>query len=266
MEIFWRLVLGHLIADFTLQTNYIAAWKRRNAWGLVVHCAIHPVMYAILLWKYLPQVWVRVGPVDISGALCLVVIFVTHFIEDEWRIWSVLKKGAPDNTFFYFWDQIIHYAVIFALSPVVDGATTKLPFLYYPPISGALPLAQAGGLSAVERFFTITRPEPWVFVAILFAVVTHFTTVTIYFLEKDMFGAEFPEVHEKYISMAERVIVMLCFLLPGHWWAVVLAFWLVRGILYKVQKFYDISWISVILGNATAIVCGLLSRHFLYHL
>ena len=53
MEIFWRLVLGHLIGDFTLQTNYIAAWKRRSVLGMVVHCGIHPVIYAVFLWKVL---------------------------------------------------------------------------------------------------------------------------------------------------------------------------------------------------------------------
>jgi hypothetical protein len=265
MEIFWRLVLGHLISDFTLQTNYIAAWKRRSFWGLLVHCAIHPILYAVLTWKYLNQVWIQLGPIELTGTACLVIIFVTHFIEDEWRIWSVLKRGSPDNTFFYFWDQIIHYAVLFAMSPVVEGATTKLQFLRYPSIVGVLPLDQAASLGWIERFSTLVRPEPWVWIAILFAVVTHFTTVTIYFLEKDMFGAEFPEVHEKYISMAERVVVMTCFLLPGLWWLAVLAFWLGRAVLYKFQKLYDISWISVIIGNLTAVACGLLARYFLYH-
>src|SRR4051812_23751632 len=115
MEIFWRLVLGHIIADFTLQTNFIAAWKRRSLRGLVVHCAIHPILYSILLWKYLDQVWIQIGSVPLTGCACVLIVFVAHYIEDHWRIWSVLKKGSPDNTFFYALDQVVHYLVIFAV-------------------------------------------------------------------------------------------------------------------------------------------------------
>lgn len=263
MEIFWRLVLGHLIADFTLQTNYIAAWKRRNIWGLLVHCGTHPIVYSLLLWSYLGQVWLKVGPIELTGCTCIFLVFFTHFIEDEWRIWSVLKKGSPDNTIFYLWDQAIHYAVLFAFSPVIDGFTGKFGWFEYPVIQGVVSASVASGMGMIERFFTIVRSEVWVPVGILLAVVTHFTTVTIYFLEKDLFGLDFPSDQEKYISMAERLVVTACFLLPGFWWVTVLAVWLLRTILYKTCHICNFTWINIILGNVTAILCGLLIRCFL---
>jgi hypothetical protein len=264
MEIFWRLVLGHLIADFTLQTNYIAAWKRRNLFGLAVHCATHPFIYAILLWRYLDQVWVQVAGLNLTGWTCLFLIFATHFIEDEWRIWSVLKKGAPDNTFFYIWDQIIHYAVLFAFAPVVEGHSGKFGFIDYPTLQGVVPAVLAEGFSWWDRFTTVVRPEPWVFVAILLSLVTHFTTVTIYFLEKDLYGTEFPEVREKYVGMAERLVIFACFLLPGLWWISVVGIWVLRAVLYKTRKIENATWINLLVGNLAAVACGLLSRMFFY--
>ena len=50
MLIFWRLVLAHFIADFTLQTNKVAQWKRVSQLGMVVHVLCHPVMYVLMCW------------------------------------------------------------------------------------------------------------------------------------------------------------------------------------------------------------------------
>ncbi len=264
MEIFWRLLLGHIIADFTLQTNFIAGWKRRSKWGLFVHCAIHPIIYSLLLWQYLSLVWIRIGSLELTGCTCVFLVFVTHVIEDEWRIWSVLKQGAPDDTFFYVWDQLIHYAIIFAFSPVVDGMQGKFGLFYYPPIPGVVSHWEGMGLGLGEAFRTISKNETWVFVALLFAAVTHFTTVTIYFIEKDLFGVPFPSTREKYISMLERLAVTVCFLLPGIWWAAVAGVWIIRSILYKLYRWGDFSWIHILLGNGIAILCGIIIRNLVY--
>lgn len=264
MEIFWRLVLGHLIGDFTLQTNYIAAWKRTSLWGLWVHCAIHPLLYSVLLWRYMDQVWIQVGPIPLYGWLCVLIVFMGHFIEDLWRIWSVTKKGEPDNIMFYVFDQLVHYMIIFAVSPVVDGHQGKYGMINYPVISGVMSASMAYGMTAWDRFTTIVRPENWVFIGILFAVVTHFTTVTIYFIEKDFFGMPFPSDREKYIGIAERVIVMSCFLLPGYWWAAVVGLWLLRTVIYKFKNLVNFSWLNLLVSHSTAVLCGVFARILFY--
>ena len=264
MEIFWRLVLGHLIGDFTLQTNKIAAWKRDNIWGMLLHCGIHPIVYSLLLWNYMGQVWVVVGPIALTGWVCVTIIFLAHFIEDQWRVWSVVKKDTADNTFFYIWDQFIHYAVLFTMSPAVFGATSKFRILTYPPLEGVVSIAEAQNMGIWERFMTVTTPEPWMFVAIFFVVVTHFTTVSIFFVEKDLFGKDFPNDREKYLGMFERLALAACFLLPGKLWVVTALGWILFISVLKTKNFSGHSWMNFAMGNFAAVFCGFASRHFFY--
>ena len=42
-----------------------------------------------------------------------------HFLEDQWRVFTIFKYKTPDNTLYFVWDQIIHYAIIFAVVAVV---------------------------------------------------------------------------------------------------------------------------------------------------
>ena len=266
MEIFWRLVLGHLIGDFTLQTNHIAAWKRRSVPGMLVHCGIHPVIYSMLLWNYMGQVWVQLGRLSLTGWACVTIMFVAHFAEDQWRVWSVLKRSTPDNTFFYIWDQGVHYVVLFAMAPSIEGAAGKYGLVSYPAIAGVMH-AGAGdpmSLSLWQRFLTVTQPEIWVFAAILFVLLTHFTTVSVYFIEKDYFGKDFPGDSEKYIGMAERLAVAACFLLPGLWWLGLVSAWIVFALALKFRGSSRHSWTSILLGNSAAVLCGALSRLIFY--
>ena len=50
LTIFWRLVLAHLLADFSLQTNRLAAWKRQSPLGTLVHSVIFGMCAAVLCW------------------------------------------------------------------------------------------------------------------------------------------------------------------------------------------------------------------------
>ena len=136
--------------------------------------------------------------------------------------------------------------------------------MIYPSLTGVIPYAESLNMGLVERFFTITRPENWVLIGILFVIVTHFTTVSIYFIDKDFFGGDFPAADEKYISMAERLVVTGCFLLPGVWWIGLIVVWLGWVVVSKIRKVYDFSWASIIIGNVTAIFCGILIRNIFY--
>jgi hypothetical protein len=227
MEIFWRLLFGHLLADFTCQTNYVAAWKRRSFWGLVVHVTTHPLFYIALTWPYLNETWVKVAGFPLNGWACLAVIYVTHFLEDEWRIWSVMRHGAPDNLLFYLWDQVIHVVIIFAVSP----------------LSGPL-------IASV-----------WPVLGCLLVVVTHFATVTVYFVEKDFFGRTFPEAAEKYGGMLQRLALFACLLLPGAW---ALSAALVLALQRAVPRWFPAAALSrtgFVLGNGFAVAGGLLGRY-----
>ena len=52
MDIFWRLMFGHLLADFTFQTNFINRWKRTSFYGLLFHCLMHPFFMSLFILPF----------------------------------------------------------------------------------------------------------------------------------------------------------------------------------------------------------------------
>lgn len=231
MEIFCRLLFGHLLADFTFQTNFIADWKRRSKAGLLVHVGIHPLCYLVLLWPFLTDVWTRPLGLPLYGWLSIVIATLLHYVEDAFRV-SRIAKGWTDNTLFYFWDQAIHIVILFLLSPWRSQSLLT----------------------------------SWPILGVLFVTVTHFATVTIWFVEKDIYGRNYPETEEKYISILQRLVVWLAFFLPHPWWLFVLLFVMVSFGRHVWTRRVDFSWTSVVMGNALAVVCGLASRFALgYH-
>src|ERR1700679_2768135 len=111
MLIFWRLVLAHFIADFTLQTNKVAQWKRVSRWGMVVHVLCHPLMYLLFCWNYLSWPWVHLHGLTLNGWTCVALIVLLHWIEDEARVWCI-RHGTPDDTAFLLWDQVLLFGVL----------------------------------------------------------------------------------------------------------------------------------------------------------
>lgn len=231
MEIFARLLFGHLLADFTFQTNHIAEWKRRSMRGLLVHVFIHPVCYLVLTWPFLGDAWVSYFGVNLNGWVCVAIATVIHFVEDWVRV-SLIGKGWTDNTLFYVWDQAVHLVALWFLCPISSQPLQNL----------------------------------WPILGSLFVVVTHFATVTVWFIEKDIYGREYPETEEKYISILQRLTVWLAFFLPHPWWLVVSLFVIVSFARHVWTRRVDFSWSSVLMGNVIAVVCGFVTRFSLgYH-
>ncbi|MDE2489451.1 MAG: DUF3307 domain-containing protein [Elusimicrobia bacterium] len=237
MEIFWRLMFGHLLADFTFQTNFINRWKRTSFAGLLVHCLMHPLFYVALCWPFLRETWVSNAFFRLNGWECIGLVFLTHLLEDWWRVYTIHKYGMPDNTVFFVWDQVIHYSVIFAVVPLAAASAARAGFF----------------------------PEKWPILGCLFVLVTHATTVLIYFLEKDMHGAEYPGFDEKHLAMAERLVLALCFLLPSAAGAaVVAALWLGVMSFLRRRRLFDLTAFTFYMGAALAVLCGLAARVVYY--
>lgn len=235
MLIFWRLLLGHFLADFTFQTDFVNRWKRSSIWGMLFHCAAHPACCALLTLPYLGDVWVDFSIFQLKGWVCILVVFVTHFIEDQWRVFTIFKYRTPDNTLYFFWDQFIHYAVIFAVIPE--------------------------GFKAANPVFI---PEKWPFLGCLFVIVTHATTVLIYFVEKDLRNKIFPDLQEKVFTMAERLVLGLCFLVPTNAFLLLVLGWLSVMHYVRSRRMLDLSWFSFYLGGTAAIICGIAARLVYY--
>jgi hypothetical protein len=237
VDILWRLVFGHLLADFTFQTNYINTWKRERMAGLLTHCGMHPLFYIALCWPFLGEHWVDSPRLALTGWTCLAVVFLAHFLEDWWRIYAIRRYAMPDNTAFFAWDQVIHYSFLFMVAPIA---------------------ARAGVASG---WF----PEKWPVLGCLFVLVTHACTVVIYFVEKDLYGAAYPGDDEKYLAMAERLVLALCFLFPSKGGAVALAAaWLGVMLFLRRHRLFDLSGFSFYVGTAIACSCGFAARALYY--
>lgn len=233
MEIFWRLLLSHLLADFTLQFSFVNRLKRRSVGGMLLHCATHFAVSAALTWGSLGDIWFSAGGVAVTGWGALSIMLVVHFMVDQLRVYSVRFLKFRDGTASFIVDQVLHIYVIFLVSPIDFGAS---------------------GLMTGEK---------WAALACMLVFVTHFATVLIYFVEKDLFGKGFPAFDEKYFLIFERVVIWAFFFAAGYWWLVFAAAWIFQLFYVKRKRIMDLSGINVWLSVAMAVLAGVCAR-FIY--
>jgi hypothetical protein len=234
MIIFWRLLLAHLLADFTFQLDIVNRMKRKSAWGMLIHCATHFVISVAFVWNYLPQTWVRLWRLPVSGWWAISLMFVLHFIVDELRIYSMKSLGYRDGTVSFLVDQLLHFYVLFMISPV----------------------------AVLDRNFLLA--EKWTGIAALLVVVTHFTTVLVYFIEKDLSGKDFPAFDEKYFLIFERVVLWAFFFVDGYWWIPFALAWMIQIFYVRRKRIIDLSGLNVALSVLITSVLGLWTRYIYY--
>src|SRR5690349_6981066 len=172
MQIFWRLILAHFIADFTFQTNKVATWKRESRIGMFIHVITHPAVTYALTWPFLSQDWVQTRWVHLNGWICVALLALFHWLEDEWRVWSIKETGSPDSTGFFLWDQVVHLVMILAFSPTLMGS----------------------------------KVNPWVIPILCGVMLAHFVSVLVFFLENDLWGNSQVLGDQKYRYIGERLI------------------------------------------------------------
>lgn len=233
MVIFWRLLLAHLLADFTLQLDIVNRLKRKSAWGMLLHCLTHLVTSVALTWQYLGDTWFTAGGLAVNGWQALVLMFVVHYAVDELRVYS-MKSWYKDNTVSFLVDQVVHVYVLFLISPIVV------------PEPGLL------------------MGEKWAAIGSMLVLVTHFTTVLIYFVEKDLFGKTFPAFDEKYFLIFERVVIWAFFFAAGYWWTLFAAAWIVQLFYVRRKRVMDLSGINVWISVFMAVLTGFCTRYVYY--
>lgn len=228
MTIFWRLILAHFIADFTLQTNKVATWKRENRTGMIIHILTHPLVTYALAWPYLSMPWVETSRVHLNGWMCVALLTIFHWLEDEWRVWSIKETGSSDSTGFFLWDQVVHLTMILAVAPTQAGL----------------------------------KGDPWVLPVLCVVLLSHFVSVLVYFLENDLWGHSEVLADKKYWFIGERLIGAGLFLLPGFFF--LLAFAWIGWIVYlHYGKSQERTWVHLVVGNTAVVLLGLLARGLL---
>ncbi|MBP7796029.1 MAG: DUF3307 domain-containing protein [Elusimicrobiales bacterium] len=233
MDIFWRLVLSHLIADFTLQTDWINRMKREKFLGVIAHIGVHIVVTTALLIPYLNIKWFHFMGMDLKGYLIIIILCCLHFLVDQTRIYITKNDIYPDNTLFFLVDQLFHFYFIFLFTPFSNVSANFLG-------------------------------EKIVVILTFLVLITHTTTVLIYYIEKDIKNLPFPTFDQKYFMIFERTVIWGLFLLKGKWWLAILIIWIYQLYYLKKKKLMDISDINFYLSVSVSIVFGILSRYCLY--
>ncbi|MGF7184922.1 hypothetical protein GGQ84_001007 [Desulfitispora alkaliphila] len=106
-ELFFLLLVGHLIADFPLQTNKLVAWKKTSKYGIAAHSMVGVIVTGALILPYLDKLWPA-----------LIAIGLTHYWIDGWKI-NVEKKKEPGfkgQLSYFIADQVLHIFVIFIIA------------------------------------------------------------------------------------------------------------------------------------------------------
>lgn len=107
MLVLYQWLFAHLLADFGLQTTKMIQHKRRlkeRSWVLYVHALLH----GILVYLFSPNKTIWLIPV---------IIFVTHFFIDLWKL------NKKDSALAFIVDQFLHIVVI-----------VTLWLIYYQPV------------------------------------------------------------------------------------------------------------------------------------
>ena len=236
MFLFLRLVLGHLIGDFILQTNKIYELKHHGLRGGLPHALFIAASYIAVSWPYLalPQVW-----------LFILFLGLTHLLQDS------LKVGFAGFAKYSFWlyltDQFSHIALISTvfltdlrnLPPPVP--INRLVFLYNHNSAIlyliALIAATYNGFYLIRSFKVTfyahaakyTRFEKWYEILERALIVTVFALPQQYFLfiplallrfvvfalvkNKDIVPVDFIKPREIFLSWIIAVTVGIIFLL-----------------------------------------------------
>lgn len=109
MSIFFRLVLGHIIGDFALQTVDLVVLKARSWRGLFLHALIMTACFVLAFWTDLPVWWPWLLP-----------LFALHWLTD-WGKVALARRFPQRKLSMFILDQVVHLAVIVGVIWLQEG-------------------------------------------------------------------------------------------------------------------------------------------------
>lgn len=115
-NVFLSLVVGHLIADFPLQTDTVYRLRQRGWWGIALHAGIHAVVAVALVHGLIRRWWLLLG------------LGLVHAAIDSLK--PRLRFSKPGVTFLV--DQGLHLASVGAVAWFARDLQSTLsgPLLY----------------------------------------------------------------------------------------------------------------------------------------
>lgn len=140
----FRLLLGHLVGDFALQTIELVRFKAHSWKGLVLHAAIVTASTALFLWENLP-----------TWGVWLIPLFVTHLLAD-WGKVALARRWPQRKLSTFFLDQAVHLGMLALLILLHEGRWSYV----------TIEMAVGGGSAEASRNLLFLLP-----VLIAFSVV-----------------------------------------------------------------------------------------------
>ena len=138
MHLIATLLLGHLIADFPLQTNWLFGLKRRHWAGVLLHAAIHCAVTGFLLRDSLSQ-WPM-----------LLTLGLVHVAMDWLKLRMTFEIQGPA----FVVDQLAHLLALLLLSTWPSNLTGELApgFLYSAVGYAVVPaLLMFAGIASADK-------------------------------------------------------------------------------------------------------------------
>jgi hypothetical protein len=91
LTIFEKILLGHLVGDYLLQSKKMAICKSAKGWPGLAWCLAHCLIYTLVICLF----------TDTAEPLKIGLIFMSHFPLDRWSLaskWLKLIKGRDFMT------------------------------------------------------------------------------------------------------------------------------------------------------------------------
>ncbi len=149
------LLLGHLLADFPLQTDFIYRLKQKGGIGHIPHVLVHVVVSLILL----PALIGRLDLLFLLGLGHLVI----DMLKPRWGIQSVSKT--------FLFDQGLHIVFLVIVASLGDDLASALPIGVLMVLLG-LALVPAGLMyislrkeEGTPTSFSVEKRKTWQYLA-----------------------------------------------------------------------------------------------------
>jgi len=89
IDVFIKMILGHLIGDYLFQNNKMALEKSKPGFRGILYCTIHSLIYTFFVCLFL---WTL-------NPLIIILIFLSHWPIDRWSLASKWLKLITGRDF-----------------------------------------------------------------------------------------------------------------------------------------------------------------------
>ncbi len=230
--LFWRLLAGHFIGDFPLQTDSVFRIKTKYRWGVILHGSIAGILVFIFAIPYLPHypiLW-----------LYLFFNLVFHILVDKAKL-LITPKARKFDFLFFLIDQTVHIGTCWLIS-------ISVPFS--PSYGSSIPLY---GNTIFVIFFCV-------YIAVTYGALYFIISI------KSSFNLPltFPDWKMKIVEFLERAAITTFTILGSFYYLFIPLALFPRGFLsFLKKKKYQVSAFDLLLALLFSLIAGFILKNIL---